>query len=214
MINNVPFLWKQLNGPQIVGITKAIFEFIRNMFEGVLNYFNYFSRRRCSIQHAEIIGMFTHFTRPILEEYNRVYFFFTHYKERNADRGFSEVVEGRPGDIGGKFSSLTESVKVLEKLDATVYIELLNKFLDSRGDISSLEVLDDVCHQLVLLDAKHPDTMTYSFSWEETGVGGLTINVGSVDDWNNPDRVVAVLNALGDTMYFPNTIIDVAITTN
>lgn len=215
MILNVPFIWKQLNGPQITGITKAIFMFIRNMFEDILSYFNYFSRRQCTIEHAEVIGMFNRFSRPALEEYNKNYFFFTRYLEHDNLMGFSELIGGRPGSIGGVFSSISDTTKSPERLDPSTYRYLLNAFLDNDAEVSSLDSLDAICHELVVLDAKDPSTFEYTFAWGETGTGAdvLTIDVGNESDWNNPERILAVLRALGETLYLPNVIFDVAMTT-
>ena len=40
---SIPFLWKQFNGPQIVGITRGIFNFIKSRFDSWMSYFWDFS---------------------------------------------------------------------------------------------------------------------------------------------------------------------------
>ena len=209
MIKPIQFLWKQLNGPQITGITQAIYNFLKESFDDLLDYFNLFNIDRATPEHAEIIGLLNEFTRPILLEYRRAFFFFTYHKEQhNLERGLSTL-----SDLahGGKFSSLAENIRITEKMDIRTYKALLKTYLSSDGQPNSLQMLDDICQKLVELDAKNPESQTYTFIRNLRSPGSITVDIGYIEEWNNPQRVQAVLESLGKTIFYPDPALDVLI---
>lgn len=209
MIHPLQFLWRQLNGPQVTAIVQAIYNFFKESFDDLLDYFNLFSINSSTPEHAEIIGLLNEFTRPILLEYKRAYFFFTYRRERgNIERGFSTLSNKKDG---GKFSALADSIKISEKMDIRTYKALLTTYLSSEGQPNSLQMLDDICWRLVQVDAKDPDETHYQIYWNKRNQGSITVDIGYTDQWNNPQRVQAVIESLGKTVFYPEPFIEVAV---
>lgn len=210
MIHPIQFLWKQLNGPQITAITQAVFHYVHGMFDDLCEYFKNFSIDSASAQHAEMLGLLNRFARPQLLEFRRAFFFFTYRAEKNnKERGFSSLEDRTHG---GKFSALAESIRITEKMDIRTYKSLLHTFLASSGHIDSLKMLDDICHALIVLDAKNPEAQTYEFEWDLRGNGSLTIHLGSMEDYFNPHRVQATIDSLANTIFFPDPALDASLT--
>ena len=58
---SIPFLWKQFNGPQIVGITKGILGFIKSRFDSWMSYFWDFSIETMNSEHLSTAGALVSF---------------------------------------------------------------------------------------------------------------------------------------------------------
>jgi len=209
MIHPLQFLWRQLNGPQVTAITQAIYEFFKESFDDLLDYFNWFNLDDATPEHTEMVGLLNEFSRPILLEYRRAFFFFTYRKEQNnLERGFSTLSDRLHG---GKFSALSESTRISEKMDIRTYKALLKTYISSEGQPYSLKMLDDICQRLVALDAKSPSTQAYYFLHDLRCAGSITVDIGYTNEWNNPHRVQAVIESLAKTIFYPEPMLDVMI---
>lgn len=206
MIHPIQFLWKQLNGPQITAIVRAIYEYIKLSFDNNLRYFNRYEVLSGTIGHAETVGILSRFSRPLITKYLRQFFFFTYEKNYSPEKGFSSLTER---ELGGKFSSLDEQQKTVTSLDADAYKRLLNTYLTGNMEIESLSMLDSICNELVRIEGL--DNASYSFIWGEAGAGGITVDIGTEGEWREPDVVSAVISSLANTIYYPNPIISVNI---
>lgn len=204
MIQPIQFLWKQLNGPQIVGITQAVFEWIKQSFDGILDYFKYFHISRATFSHLKVLGIINNLPLPILVKYQEAYFFFTYNKEISQKRGFSSI-EDR--SHGGKFSSLQGHIKDEVEIDEATYRALLETVISGPYFNRSLCYLDKVCSTL----KRTSPNASYEFIYDLRNPGSITIDIGYEGDWKDSNTVVAILNSLANSSYYPEPIIDVEV---
>ena len=216
MILPINFLWNQLNGPQATAITQAIFNYWKSIFDNKLTYINSLSVDTANTYHLTFLGALANFVRPTVSEADTNYFYFTEDEEAG-NHGFSG--DGKPG---GKFAKLGEgqgNKKVL--LDAEYYRSLLRAFIRGKGEIGSLELLDDICYSLYALNTSTADIPTYKFVFMEgdnipnnRAPGDVFLDMDNAADWSNPLHVYGTLKAVTESMYSPQPRVYVSISTD
>lgn len=205
MILPVKYLWEQLDGPQITGISNAIFQFWKEMFDDKLNYLNEFNVNQASDEHLTFLGVIANFVRPVIEVPDRDYFFLTEDPEHNSVHGLSDV---HNRFLGGRLTDLvTGAGTAAHLLNAEYYRQLLKAFIEGGGELGSLQLLDDICFNLSQLDLPRIAPF-YRFSFVEEATmdrapGDLYIDIGTLDDWSNPMEVYAVLRGVAGSTYAP-----------
>lgn len=203
MIQPIQFLWRQLNGPQITAITQAIYHWIKDMFDDILDYFKYFRISSATFEHLQTIGVLNSFPLPILIKYKQQFFFFTYEKEADAEKGFASL-EDR--SIGGKFSSMEEHTAEETYLDAETYRELLQTVISCDCRPGSLRYLDRICKKIKDLGGVSADA-TYEYRYDERNPGSITVDIGYEGDWTDSMSVKAVINALAGSIYYPEPVL-------
>lgn len=212
MILPVSFLWKQLNGPQITGIMKAIFQFIKNKLDAHLDYYNTISIDTANEKHLELIGTLMGISRPIFTLADEKFFYFTTTpgEERPLDpydHGFG--TKGKT--IGGKFSDAANSYEYMKmyKVSLPVYRELLKAVANSRGEAGSLVFLDDVTYtmtQKMKSDPSSPASYRISISnnAEELLAGQITVDIGPSSQYSQDAQLYKSLDTLYRTLLGPD----------
>lgn len=217
MILPINFLWSQLNGPQVTAITQAVFNYWKTIFDDKLTYINTLSVETANDAHLTFLGTLANLVRPTISEADTNYFYFTE-NEETGNHGFSGN-----GKTGGKFAKLGEgqgNKKVL--LDSEYYRSLLKSFINGEGEIGSLELLDDICYNLYILDMNTTSAVpTYKFTFMEgdnipnnRAPGDVFLDVGNSANWHNPLHVYGVLKAVTESLYSPQPRVYVSISTD
>ena len=67
MINPISFLWKQLNGPQISAICNAIWQYFKDSYDNLLDYFYNLSIANANDSHLTFIGLLQGLARPLTD---------------------------------------------------------------------------------------------------------------------------------------------------
>lgn len=202
MIQPIQFLWRQLNGPQITAITQAIYHWIKDMFDDILDYFKYFRISSATFEHLQTIGVLNSFPLPILVKYNGQFFFFTYEKEHDAEKGFASLDDR---SVGGKFSSMEEHTKTEMYLDAESYRTLLQAVIEIDAKPNSLRYLDTICKTLVELNGE--EGAYYRFVYDERNPGSITVFLGGENLWTDPTMSKALIETLAKTIYYPEPIL-------
>ena len=207
MILPIQYLWKQLDGPQVTGITKAIEEYWKQLFDQKFDYFNNLSVNTANNDHLTLLGLLSGLVRPVIQEPDATYFYFTENAEHPVDHGFSDL---QSLEIGGRFSKIDVKGVHNVSLDEEHYRALLRAWTTGEGEIGSLELLDDICAELTKVDIGPDVTPFYRFDFMEgddipsdRAPGDVFIDMRSMTDWRNPLHVYAVLRGIGDSVYAP-----------
>lgn len=225
MIVDFAFLWKQLNGPQITGIAKAIREFVKTSFDSILDYFNTFSIATATSEHLTLIGILQGIARPVVHLVSNSAFQFSGEYEYITDettgkripskyypaaQGFTDNGDAQ-GKQGGRFTEEDSDTAYTSDsqegyIDKSLFRIVLNTVATSKGKVGSLVLLNDIVYNLWSSDSSITDTK-YDIHFITTAsssrcVGDLEVELGNKSDWNNPAQIYAILNRLGKTRYY------------
>lgn len=216
MILPIRYMWEQLNGPQVSALSNALFEYWKSIFDDKLDYFNNISVETASDIHLTLLGLLSGLVRPTISEPDREYFYFTEYAEHGFSHGFSDLSDPQTGgkltrvDSGGGIHNVS--------LDAEHYRALLKAWVSGDGDIGSLQLLDDICNELSKLDLGPNEQPFYQFVFmegdnipEDRAPGDIYLDMRSVENWNNPLHVYAVIQGIANSAYAPQPRIFVSI---
>lgn len=206
MILPIQYLWKQLDGPQVKGLTKGVEEYWKSLFDDKLDYFNNISIDTANDDHLTLMGLLSGLIRPVIQEPDKTFFYFTEQAEHNFPHGFSDLDNLESG--GGLFSKVDNKSLQNVTLDTEYYRALLRAWDRGQGEIGSLMLLDDICAELTALDTGNEPTYRFDIMEGKNipldrAPGDVYIDMGSASEWNNPLHVYAVLMGIGDTVYSP-----------
>jgi hypothetical protein len=225
MIVDFAFLWKQLNGPQITGIAKAVREFVKTSFDSILDYFNKLSITTATSEHLTLIGILQGIARPIVPlvsdsafQFSGEYEYITDEttgkripsKYYPASQGFTDTGDAQ-GKKGGRFTEEGESTAIAEGtaegyIDKSLFRIILNTVATSKGKIGSLVLLNDIVYKLWSSDSAiaNPayDVHFITKASSSRCIGDLEVELGNKSDWNTPAQIYAILNTLGKTRYY------------
>lgn len=206
MILPIQYLWKQLDGPQVTGIAKGIEEYWKTLFDDKLDYFNNISIDTANDDHLTLMGLLSGLIRPVIQEPDKIFFYFTEMVEHNFSHGFSDLDHPELG--GGLFSKVDKKSLQNVTLDTEYYRALLRAWDHGQGEIGSLMLLDDICAELTALDVGGDPVYRFTIMEGDDipvdrAPGDVYIDMGNAEDWNNPLHVYAVLNGIGNTAYAP-----------
>lgn len=207
---NIPpisFLWKQLNGPQVVAFCKAIYEYLREMFDTNINYWSGISIATAKDDYLIELGALAGFPRAIVERYPNDPVMFTkeYYGPGSAAGGicgfgFSDGLKHGPsnGD-GGRFNDVRDK-KIKALIPANTYRRALEAFVHSDGEMGSLVLLDDIMGSQI--GEGNPDN-AYNFDYNTVAPGDIILRFFAVREW--PDGVSApyLMTSLADGPYAP-----------
>ena len=208
MIAPIWYMWEQLNGPQITGISEAIYEFCKQSFDNVLEYFNNLSVATANTEHLTLMGLLSGLVRPLVYEPNSAYFLFTEDPMQNYPRGFSDLETGG----GGGFAPEQDIVDRLQRnyLSDAYYRPLLQAWCDNNDEIGGLMLLDDICEVLTRTDRGPDVTPFYQFSFmsgpdipSDRAQGDVYIDMGNTSQWSDPFKIYGILRGIRDTLYVP-----------
>lgn len=216
MILPIRYMWEQLNGPQVSALSNALFEYWKAVFDSKLDYFNNISVETASDIHLTLLGLLSGLIRPNISEPDHEYFYFTEYPETDFRHGFGSVDDP---SIGGRLTKVDAGGGVHNvSLDAEHYRALLKAWVSGKGDIGSLQLLDDMCYELTKLDLGNDVTPFYQFVFmegddipEDRAPGDVYIDMRDADNWRNPLHVYAVVQGIANTAYAPQPRIFVSI---
>lgn len=218
MIIPIKYLWEQLDGPQVTAFTTAIFEYMKSIFDDKLEYFNNISIKTANNQHLTLLGLLSGLVRPTVSEADKNYFYFSEEPEHPVEHGFSALTNRARGGrfVGIGVGQGTHNVS----LNEAHYRALLEAWLESDGELGSLELLDTICYKLSQLDLGDDVTPFYTFEFMSgdnvpagRAPGDVFIDMGTMSQWNNPLHVYAVLRGIANSIYAPQPQIFVSIGT-
>lgn len=208
MISPVNFIWKQLNGPQITAIVRAIYSYVKESFDTTMNYFRDLSLKTANEAHSTLLGTLMGVERPYISAEKIRNFYFTVSKEHPSDNGFSEAPG--PDQVGGKFSDQILKDVSTVYLPKVYFSSLLDSIAQSEGLPGSLVLLDDICTYFYNT-FRRGDTKDYQISWnppvedEEWGPGDITMYIGDTVHWGeNTIYVESTLSSLLKAYYMPS----------
>jgi hypothetical protein len=204
MVYDIDFLWKQLNGPQATAFTQALYLYLKDQFDSLLDYFNNLSIGTADSEHLTLMGILANFSRPSIRYVDLAFFWFTEEYQHNFIHGFGSLEDH---SLGGKFASLTnvyESEHSIPLGDQFFRI-VLQAYADSVGEIGSLQLMDDI---LYALQQRYGSNATYEFEIvqelsDQHDIGDMRIDLGSMTSWNQPDAIIASIEAIANTAYAP-----------
>lgn len=214
MIPQIRFLWKQLRGPQITAICNAIHDFIKNMFNGKMDYFNNFTIESVNDSHLTLLGTLIGFERPLITEEHAKFFFFSDGPESNFENGFSDGPGHGESTEGGKLVDLWDILQGNHSilLPEEFYRGLLEVYTKSEGELGSIILLDDLL-DYIYTKYRSEDEKDYEFKWctqsELRGNQDIELWVGSISNWP-ADKIVeidTVINTVSKRGYLPSTAI-------
>lgn len=208
MILPIRYMWEQLNGPQATGLSNALFEYWKTIFDTKLDYFNNISIETANDDHLTLFGLLSGLVRPTISEPDKDYFYFTEYDEHLFSHGFSDINDTQNG---GKLTKLDSGGGVHNvSLDTEYYRALLRAWTEGEGEIGSLMLLDDICAELTKLDLGEDAEPFYTFMFMEgdnipvdRAPGDVYMDMRSAENWNNPLHVYAVVQGIANTAYAP-----------
>lgn len=206
MILPIKFLWDQLDGPQVRGISEALFQYFKQMFDDKLDYLNTLSVATANDSHLTFLGILANFTRPIISVPDKDFFFLTTEPDHDSDHGFSSVSDRT---VGGRLVGAEGATTEARPLNTEHYRLLLKAFIEGDGELGGLVLLDNICYELSKLDQPNIDPFyTFEFMQGESiplgrAPGDVYIDIGTLAEWNNPMQIYAILRGLGDSVYSP-----------
>lgn len=207
---NIPpisFLWRQLNGPQVVAFCRAIFEWFRKLFDPNLNYWSNISIETAAEDYLTELGALAGMPRAVVERYENDPVVFTkeYYGPGSPAQGicgfgFSDGFKHGPSNNdGGRFNDVRDK-KIRTLISAATYRKALRAFCDSHGEVGSLVLLDDIMNSQ--LGEGNPDN-AYNFDYDTIAPGDIILRFFAVREW--PDGLSApyLMSALADGPYAP-----------
>lgn len=214
MIPDISFIWKQLNGPQITAITKALFAYIKEKFDDLISYFWNLSVQTANSAHLTLFGTLVGFQRPIVVKIDQVYFYFSELPPvENSPHGLSwrpgpPDPEGQQYDWGGQLSEVSPGNKAVGELaDTEWYRALLSGFLHSNGVEGSLVLLNDIIVTLSSYDnPDRPPYFIFTYTLQQEGVkspGDIDIDLDNIIPWRDPYTSYELMVSIANGMYAP-----------
>lgn len=205
MIRPIEFLWRQLNGPQITAVVKAAYNWCVQQFDATMDYFNNLTIATANSAHLSLFGTMANFARPYIRVVDKTFFIFTEASTHPFDHGFSDLTDISKGGIFADITKVWETEKGIPLSD-DFYRIVLQSYADSYGEIGSLVLIDDLCFALKKYVGNENAGYDINILLEPAtnrDIGDVFIDLGSQNNWNNWDSVVAALRALVDTSYAP-----------
>lgn len=206
MILPVKFLWEQLDGPQVQGIMNATYQYYKEMLDSKLEYLNTMNVENANDSHLTFLGILANFIRPVISVPDKDYFFLTENAEHDSTQGFSSI-DNRT--VGGRLVSKEGATTEAHPLNTEHYRLLLRAYIEGDGELGGLKLLDDICYKLSILD-QPKITPFYVFEFMEgdnipegRAPGDVYVDIGTLDDWNNPMQIYAILRGLSKSTYWP-----------
>lgn len=222
MINPLRFLWKQFGGPQISAYCQGIFEYFKSTYDSTMDYLYKLKISTATSKHLTTIGALQGLARPIVEVQADAYTIFStiakpaeelyypHDPYRKSDHGLSSLADPT---YGGLFSEVDDTATFENKyISDSLFRTILKTSSSSLATPGSLAWLDDVMYGLWLqqhsygVDAPYSFTFLYGTEAERVrrGQGDLQINMGRETYWAAAFEILAELQVLGRTLYYPN----------
>lgn len=201
---SIPFLWKQFNGPQIVGITKGIFGFIKSRFDSWMSYFWDFSIATMNSEHLSTAGALVSFARPIVSVFPADWFRFTTMVTTPTGYGFDDglLTELNPEEL----------TEYRGPIPAEMFRTLLIAFTRDEYTFLSYKMLDDI--MFTLRERYGTATEQYTIDWIDRSdvpllrhVGDIVINLGRRDSWQQTALIYQTLIGLRDNVFTPEPVI-------
>lgn len=206
MILPVKFLWEQLDGPQVNAICTSIFEYWKQMFDPKLDYINTLNVNTADDEHLTFLGILANFVRPVITVPDKDFFYFTVDPEHGSVHGLSSIEDRFQG---GRLTAISGATTEPRPISTEHYRVLLKAYIEGDGELGGLMLLDDICYALSMLD--NPEAAPfYTFEFMEgndipegRAPGDVYIDIGGLDDWNNPMQIYAILRGLAKSVYWP-----------
>lgn len=222
MINPLRFLWKQLGGPQISAYCQGVFEYFKYTYDSVMDYLYQLKIANATSSHLTMIGALQGVARPIVEVAAGRWSLFStiarppedryypHDPYDQSEHGLSDLADM---SVGGLLSEIgTETTYKNQYISDPLFRIILQASSDSRAQPGSLVWLDDVMY--ALWEKQHLTTMDapYTFDFMDAaeatqhnrGQGDLLVNMGREVYWSLATEILAELQVLGRTLYYPN----------
>ena len=225
MINPISFLWKQLNGPQISAICNAIWQYFKDSYDNLLDYFYNLSIASANDSHLTFIGLLQGLARPLTDIPSVKYITMGEEygyiddpdspghkipdSQYPTPYGFSELGDEQSEVArGGRFPAEDGITEGKRYISSYVFRALLAGNAASKGALGSIVALDDMLYALWKKD--HPEStqskylFTFSYTTDETASpGDIFVDLGRLTDWNYAEELQAEVKMLGKTIYYP-----------
>lgn len=165
MIQDIPCLWQQLDGPQAQSLILAPCAKLKEDYDTTLNYFNNLILDNDSLtgEHVSTLGLLMGILYPIYytAQVENGTFIFLYNSEQIAGRGF--------GDPNGGVLSEDASVHNYYKLSTDEFRELLQLIANSESQEGSLSLVDEICNYFF--------GVQYHITWGGYGQGQIAIKI-------------------------------------
>jgi len=201
---SIPFIWKQLNGPQIVGITRGIFGFIKSRFDSWMSYFWDFSVSTMNSEHLTTTGSLVYFARPSISVLPEEYFKVTTMTTTPTGYGFDD---GLLAEL-----NMDELDIYRGPLPTELYRALINSFTRRGYSFLSLKLLDDMMY--VLREKYGTEIEPYAFEWvdrynvpDTRHVGDIIVYLGRRETWKQTSLVYQALIGIRDNIFTPEPVL-------
>lgn len=229
MINPISFLWKQLNGPQVSAICNAIWQYFKDTYDSILDYYYDLSIEKANNSHLTFIGLLQGLARPLTEipEIKDLTFGDSYGYIDDPDNpghkipdsqyptiyGFSALGdEQSQAAMGGHFPQEDAEYYQGTKRYINDYIfrALLRGNASSEGTLGSIVALDDMLYEIWKKDhptvplSRYQFTFCYAIDYAQNAApGDIYVDLGSLIDWNYAEELQAEVKMLGKTIYYP-----------
>lgn len=222
MIPPVAWLWKQLNGPQITAVASAVFQFMKESFDNILDYWTYLTIDNATSGNLTTMGALHGIARPLMRIVDASLFWFSEVPAENdyypetdpyptSEHGFADL---NNLEIGGQFASLEDVGGKFGYISTPLYRSILKGSRDSQGALGSAVWLDDVLYSVYLgvqgTASVPPDYEIKVLQEEDLEKfftrlqGDILVDLGAEKQWGVEfGQLVAELNLLGKTVYYP-----------
>lgn len=199
MILPIKFLWKQLNGPQVMAFVTGIYNHLKAQLDPYLEYFNNLSLRNANSKHLNLMGTLMGIPRAFMEAGSSEFFWFSLNSTQDPEHGFSET----GGTVGGRFTEIVHDDGRKQYIPDAYYRTILQAAANSEGEPGSLVFMDDI---ISALRANNPNSWEFTFEDAPTtnrSSGDVNILLSQRVYWLSPMIIEAVIQSLGDTLYAP-----------
>lgn len=222
MINPIRFLWKQFRGPQISAFCQGIYEYFRYTYDSTMDYLYTLKIATATSAHLTTIGALRGLARPIVDIQADNYALFStiarppeeayypHEPYVQSEHGLSSLENI---NFGGMLSDIGEEASFTNcYIRDSIFRRILEASSESNAKPGSLAWLDDIIYSLWTqqhsTDAQAPYLFDFMDAEEASsmhrGQGDLWINIGRELYWASATEIIAELNVLGETLYYPN----------
>lgn len=225
MIRAFRFIWEQLNGPQVTGVTQSLFEYMRSSFDKWLDYWYTLSNTTANEAHLETFGMLKGIARPNVLMKDENYFVYStlpegyyeddpvqhesgHGIEHGSEAGFDSLVpDNKPVGLGGKFYLSVNVKGSIMPLPAGYYRMLMKGAFTCRGTRNSLDLLDSIMAALADHDALHRK-VDNPYKFVILPEGDIDIYVHGQSTWSNPPALNGSIEACNKTLFGPRPVLN------
>lgn len=205
MIPPVDFLWEQMDGPQIKAIEQALYNFMHEQFNKLLEYLDNISISTANEQEINDIGKMMNLPRPIIKVWTENYIVFTDGLQHPSTAGFGDLNDT---SFGACFSDVADMKYEWLTVPLTIFRTFLEGAVASDAEIGSVVFLDDVLAALASSLGHSPDQFEWVFNYIEAddplkdyAKGDIKMDIGTLIFWRGSMVGYSLMDELSKRLY-------------